>query len=104
MESSAFQTPPRSSPSIPSGIVRPLAEHLGRAGAGATAAEDVRFEDGPGGPKLVAVEDLADESGDVDVRRAGPRAGGVEAEQATRRLDERLVGRQRGRDVGESGL
>ena len=72
----------------------PFAEHLGRAGAGAAAAEDVGVEDRPGRPEVVAVEDLADELGDVDVRRAGPGARGVEAEEAARGLDQRLVGRR----------
>ena len=80
---------------------RPFAEDLGRAGAGATAAEDVGVEDRPGRADLVAMQDLADEPGDVDVRRAGPGARGVEAEQAARGLDPGLVDRQRRRDVGE---
>ena len=37
------------------------------------------------------VEDLADESRDVDMSRTGPRARGVETEQAARRLDARFV-------------
>ena len=55
-------------------------------------------EDRPGGADLVAVEDLADELGDVDAGRAGPGARGVEAEEAARRLGQRLVEGQRGRD------
>ena len=69
---------------------------------GAAPAEDVGLEDRPGRADLVAVEDLADEPRDVDVRRAGPGARGVEAEQAARGLDPGLVARHRRRDVGES--
>ena len=79
-----------------------FAEHFGRAGPGAAAAEDVGVENGLARPR-VAVQDLADELRDVDVRRAGAGAGGVEAVQAAGGLDERFVGSERRRHVGEGG-
>src|SRR5262249_13968139 len=48
---------------------RPLAQHLGWAGAGTAAAEDVRLQDRARGAAVVLVQDLADEPGHVDVRR-----------------------------------
>ena len=59
---------------------------------------------GIGGAKIILVQDLADELGDVDVRGTGARARGVVAEQAARGLDQHLVGRQRRRQVGEVAL
>src|SRR5207249_11356057 len=83
---------------------RPFAQYFGRAGAGATAAEDVGAEDRPGGAEVVLVHDLADEGRHVDVRRAGAGARGVEAIETPRRLDERFVLGQWGRHVGEATL
>src|SRR5207249_680074 len=42
-------------------------------GPGATASQDVRFKNCFGRPEGVLVQELSDEFGDVDVRRAGPR-------------------------------
>ena len=50
---------------------------------------------------FIVVEDLANESRDVDMRWAGPGARGVETKQAARRLDARLVDPQGRRYVGE---
>ncbi len=78
-----------------------LAELLGRADAGAHAAHDVGRQDGLGGPDIVALGDLPDEERDVDRGRAGLHAGRVVAEVAALGLDERLVPRQRRRQIGE---
>src|SRR5437870_1808818 len=51
-----------------------FAEYLRRACPGTTAAQDIRFQNRPGGPEVVLVENLANEFRDVDMRRAGARA------------------------------
>ena len=47
------------------------------------------------------MEDLTDERRHIDMRRAGPHARSIEAEEAARRLDHRRVVRQRRRHIGE---
>ena len=59
-----------------------FAEHVDRATAGATGAENVGVENGPGGAGQVAAGDLFDESWNVDVRGAGGGAGRVETVEA----------------------
>ncbi len=78
-----------------------FAEDFGRTGPGATAAENVGVENRPGRAELVAVQNLPDESWDVDVRWAGPGARGIETEQTARRLNPGLVDRKRRWDVGK---
>ena len=74
-----------------------LAQRLGRADAGAHAADDVGVEDRLGRADGVAGDDLADEQRDVDRGRAGLHAGRVVAEQAALGGDPRLVlGREAG--------
>lgn len=68
-----------------------FAEDFRGADAGAACAEDVRGEDRAGGAGEVAVGDFFYERGDVDARGAGHDAGGVEAEEAAVRLNERLL-------------
>ena len=64
-----------------------LAQHLGRADAGAHAADDVALEDRAApAPLRIAGRDLADEERDVDAGRAGLDAGRVVAEIAAARL------------------
>src|SRR5262249_6566148 len=78
---------------------RPFTQDLGGASAGAAAAEDVGLQDRLGGADGVLVQELADELGNINVGRAGADAGGVEAVQAARRLDQYLIGSQRRRQV-----
>ncbi len=72
-----------------------LAQDLGRADAGAGAAHDVVFQDRDRRPLDVVGRDFPDEARDVDSRRACLHAGGVVAEIAARRLDQRLFPVQR---------
>ena len=81
-----------------------FAEDLGRADARAAGAQDVGGEDGARGAGDVAGHDFLDEGRDVDAGRAGRDAGGIETEETTRRLDDRLLFGVAGRDVGEVGL
>ncbi len=80
-----------------------LAEHLGRADAGAGGAEDVGGEDGAGGADRVAGGDFPDERRDVDAGRARHDARGIEAVEAARGLDERLLRPQGRLEVGLVG-
>ncbi len=80
----------------------PLAEHLGRAGAGTAPAEDVGIEDRACRGKLIVMKYLANELRHVDVRRAGPRARGVEAIETARGFHPRLIQRKRRRNIGKS--
>jgi hypothetical protein len=80
-----------------------LAERLGRADAGAHAAEDVLAEDGDGGALRLPAHDLADEHRDVDAGRAGLLAGRVVAEVAAVGLDHGLVLVERRMEVAEVG-
>src|SRR5262249_35977478 len=68
------------------------------------SAEDVRFEDRCGRAELVAMENLANEPGHVDVGRAGAGAGCIVAKEAPRSLGAGLIEAERRRDVGETGL
>ncbi len=52
-------------------------------------------------PNVVVVQDLADKARNVDVRRAGAGARGVETEQAARGFDPSRGDTERRRDVGE---
>ena len=68
-----------------------LAQRLGRADAGAHAAEDVLVENGLGRRLRMPGLDLADEHRDVDRGRAGHLARRIMAEVAAIRLDQRLM-------------
>ena len=78
-----------------------LAQRLGRADAGAHAAQNVLVEDGLGRAERIAGRDLADEQRDVDRGRAGLHAGRVVAEIAAVGFDQRLVMIERRMQVGE---
>ena len=78
-----------------------LAQRLGRADAGAHAAEDILVEDGLGGAERIAGGDLADEQRNVDRRRTGVHARRVVTEIAAIGLDQRLVMVQRRMQVGK---
>ena len=73
-----------------------FAQHLGRADAGAHAAQRVGAEDGVCGATQVAVGDALDEARHIDARGAGRLAGRLIAVVATVRLDARL-GQRKGR-------
>ncbi len=79
-----------------------FAQHFGGASTGAASAKDIGVKDREGGADLVAMQDLPDEPGNVDVRRAGPGAGSVEAKQAARCLDPCLVKCEGRRRVGKT--
>jgi len=68
---------------------------------GAAAAEDIGFQNGFCCAINVVVTDLADEAGNVDVRRAGLDAGRVIAVQAALAFDDGLARRQRRMQVAE---
>ena len=95
----------------PSPLVREhagaLAEELRRADPRARAAEEVLGEDQLGGVRRVALRDRRHETGDVDVRGAGDRAGrgsmGAAALEAAVRFDPRLVGAERRLQLVEEG-
>ena len=78
-----------------------LAQGLGRADAGAHAAQNVGVEDRLGRARPIVGGDLADEHRNVDRGRAGLLARGVEAEIAALRLDPGLVQAQRRVEVAE---
>ena len=78
-----------------------FAQLLGRADAGAHAAQDVLLENGFGGPERIVGQDLADEHRDVDARGAGGLAGRVEAEIAAIGLDKGFVAIEWGMQIGE---
>ena len=81
-----------------------LAQGLGRADARAHAAHDVGVENRLRRAVAVAGGDLPDEQRNVDRRRAGLLAGGVEAEIAALQLDPGLVRGQRRMEIGEIRL
>jgi hypothetical protein len=66
-----------------------FAQDLGRADAGAGAAEDIGFQDADGRAADVVGRDLLDETGDVDAGGAGLDAGRIVAEVAAVGLDQR---------------
>ena len=78
-----------------------LAQRLGRADAGAHAAQDILVEDGLGRADRIAGRDLADEQRNVDRGRARVHAGRVVAEIAAVALDQRLVMIERRVQVGK---
>jgi hypothetical protein len=78
-----------------------LAQHLGRADAGAHAAEHVLFQDGARCTTQVALGDAGDEGRDVDAGRAGRGAGRVVAVVAALGFQQRLHGVERRVRVGE---
>ncbi len=80
-----------------------LAQRLGRADAGAHAAEDVLLKNRARGTGGIVGEDLADEERDVDAGGTGGDAGRVVAEVAAVSLDERLMTLERRVQVAEIG-
>ncbi len=56
-------------------------EHFGGADPGATGAEDVGAEDGPGGGGRIVARDFADERGDINARGAGADAGSIKTKR-----------------------
>jgi len=78
-----------------------LAQGLGRAHAGAHAAQDILRKDGLSSPLGIAGHDLADEQRNVDGGRAGLHAGRLVAEIAAVALDQRLVRTERRIEIGE---
>ena len=72
-----------------------LAQDLGRADAGAAAAQDVGLEDGERRTLDVVGLDAADEARDVDAGRAGLDAGRVVAEVAAAGVDQRPLAVER---------
>src|SRR5690606_34173718 len=78
-----------------------LAQRLGRADAGAHAAEDVLVEDGARRAERIAGRDLADEQRDVDRGRARLHARRVVAEIAAVGLHRRLMPVERRVQVGK---
>ena len=80
-----------------------LAQRLGRADAGAHAAEDVLRENRARGTGGIVGEDLANEERDVDAGGTGGDAGRVVAEIAAVGLDERLMTLERRMQVAEIG-
>src|SRR5271168_5346451 len=79
----------------------PLSQLFGRANPGATAAKNVRLQDGPRRSEQISRGDLANERGYVDPGRASLNAGCVMAEVAAIGFDDALRGRQRRMRVGE---
>ena len=78
-----------------------FAQRLGRADAGAHAAQDVLVENGLGRAERIAGRDLADEQRDVDRGRARIHARRVVAEIAAVGFDQRLVMIERRMQVGK---
>ena len=76
-------------------------EDGGRADAGAGSAEDIGRKNRASGANRIIVRDFFDESRDIDASRAGSDARGVKAVEATTRLDMRLLGVERGFELGE---
>ncbi len=78
-----------------------LTQHLYRTRARAGVAEGIRLEDHARRAAQIAGRNFLDEGRDVDVCRAGDGAGGVVTEEAFVRFEQRVIVRQRRRDVGE---
>ena len=78
-----------------------FAEDIDRAGPRAAHAQDVRLEDHPCRTLHVAAGDALDETGNVDVCRAGGHARRVEAVEAPICLGHRRTGVQRRMQVRE---
>ena len=72
-----------------------FAQHIDGAGTRATAAQNVGIENAQRGAAQVAGGDALDESGNVDVRGTGGRAGRVETIEAAVGLNRRGLGRKR---------
>ena len=78
-----------------------FAQFLHRTDARAGRAQQIRFENRPRRADQIVRSDLLDEARNVDVRRAGVRAGRVVAEQAAVGLDQRFLRAQRRKLLGQ---
>ena len=68
-----------------------FAQNFGWTSASTATAKDIRLEYGPGRAEFILVQNLANEFGNIDVCRACASARRIEAVQAARRLDMRLI-------------
>ena len=80
-----------------------LTQFFGGTNASATAAKNVRFQNGLRGSEEIAGGDLANERRHVDAGRAGLNAWRIVAEVTAAGLDHRLRGRQRRMRIGKIG-
>src|SRR6185437_8858350 len=78
-----------------------LAQNLGRADAGAGAAEDIGLEDAHARALDIIGRDLLDEAGNVDAGGTGLDAGRVVTEVTAIGLDQRLLPRQHRMKIAE---
>jgi hypothetical protein len=70
---------------------RAFAQHIDRADARTTEAQDVGIHNGGGGAGEISSSDLLDEARNVDVGGASRGARRIEAEEAAVRLGERSL-------------
>jgi hypothetical protein len=79
-----------------------FAEHLNRAGAGATGAKNVRVQDAKRGAAYVSGADALNESGNIDVSGTGTSARRIKAIQATIGFNNGGLRRKGRLDIAES--
>ena len=79
-----------------------FAEHVHRADARTTGAQNICVENAQGRAAQIAGGDALDEAGHIDVRRTGGRAGRVEAVEAAIRLNHSGLRRERRLQLAEA--